>query len=141
MPERDLRPIWVLRERTAEEDDIDAVHRLLAYAVVGAAVVGLGWSVVLAVTGRGGRGRPAFERFQAAVVAVIVVAAASGLLMLVTGNGPHDGLHLLYAAVAVGLVPLARSFAGPSGGRAGRWLLAVAFLVLAAVVYRLFATG
>jgi len=80
-------------------------------------------------------------RFQAAVVSLLVVAAASGLIILAGGARPADGLHLLYALVAIALVPLARSFLGRASSRRSNLLLLVALVVLGAVVYRLFATG
>ncbi len=118
---------------------MDAIHRLLAWAAIVGVVAGIGWSAYLAVTRRdGGSG---FERFQASAVALLIVAGVSGLLMLATGARPTDGLHLLYAAIAVALIPLARSFLGGAGGRRAGALLLVAFVVLGALVYRLFATG
>lgn len=118
---------------------MDTVHLLLAWATVAAVVGGIGWSGYLGVT-RHDAGST-FERFQAGVVALLVVAAASGLLMLMTGARPADILHLLYAALAVGLIPLARSFLGALRGRRAGVLMIVAFAVLGAIVYRLFATG
>lgn len=118
---------------------MDAIHRLLAWAAVAGVVVGIGWSAYLAVTRRDGGS--AFERFQAGAVALLIVAGASGLLMLATGARPADGLHLLYAALAVALIPLARSFLGGADGRRTSAFLVVAFAVLGALVYRLFATG
>jgi len=100
---------------------------------------GIGWSAVLAASGR--TGGPAFERFQAAVVSVLVLAAVSGGAMLLAGESPADGLHLLYAGVAIVLVPLARSFLGRATGRAAAGMMLVAFAVLGGVVYRLFTTG
>ncbi len=114
-------------------------HGLLAYAVVAVTVAAMGRSVVLIVAGRSGV--PAFERFQAAVVSLLVVGAASGLALLATGARPAYGLHLLYAIVAIVLVPLARSFLGRATDRAARALLLAAFVVLAGAVYRLFTTG
>ena len=40
-------------------------------------------------------------------------ARASGLVLLAVGARPAEGLHLLYAIVAIALIPLARSFLGP----------------------------
>ncbi len=74
-------------------------------------------------------------------MALIIVGAASGGLLLVSGARPADGLHLLYALIAIGLIPLARSFLGRSTGRGAVMLVLVAFVVLGAVLYRLFATG
>ena len=118
---------------------MDGIHRLLAYAVVAVTGAGISWSLLLVAAGRGGG--PAFERFQAAVVAVLIVAAASGLVLMTTGARPTDGLHLLYAVVAVALIPLARSFVGRWGARRISGLLLAAFAVLGAVVFRLFSTG
>lgn len=118
---------------------MDRIHQILAYATVAFTVAGIGWSVFLALTRRAGG--PAFERFQAAVVSVLIVGAASGLVLLVVGARPAEGLHLLYAIVAIALIPLARSFLGRAHGGATVGLLLVVFVVLGAVVYRLFTTG
>ena len=118
---------------------MDGIHRLLAFGIVAITVVGIGWSAILLVTRRAGG--PAFERLQAAVVSVLVVSAASGLVLLATGARPADGLHLLYAIVAIALIPLARSFVGRASSRAAGALLLAAFIVLGGVVYRLFTTG
>jgi hypothetical protein len=118
---------------------MEAIHHLIAYLVVGGVALGIGWSVVLVVTGRAA-GR-IFEMAQAAVVSIVFVAAASGLLLLITGGWPQDPLHLLYALLAIALIPLARSFLGRDGARRSNLLLLAAFLVLTAVVYRLFTTG
>lgn len=118
---------------------LDGIHQILAYAIVASTVAGIGWSVFLALTRRAEG--PAFERFQAAVVSLLVVGGVSGLVLLATGARPSEGLHLLYAIVAIALIPLARSFLGRANDRAAAGLLFVAFVVLGAVVYRLFATG
>lgn len=118
---------------------MDTIHRVLAWTAVAGVVAGIAWSAVLAVSGRSGG--PAFERFQAAVVSLLVVAAASGLLLLVLGARPAEGLHLLYAVIAVGLIPLARSFLGKASGRRATGLLVVTFVVLGGLLFRLFTTG
>lgn len=118
---------------------MDALHLALAYAAIAGVVIGVGWAAVLLVTRR--PESPAFERFQAAVVAIVIVGAASGLVRLAAGARPADGLHLLYASVAIASIPLARSFLGRAGGRGPAALLLVAFIVLGALLYRLFTTG
>lgn len=118
---------------------MDLIHRLLAWTAVAGVVAGVGWSAALAISGR--TGGPAFERFQAAVVSLLVIAAASGLGLLALGARPTEGLHLLYAAIAVGLIPLARSFLGRATGRRATGLLLIAFAVLGGVLFRLFTTG
>jgi D-alanyl-lipoteichoic acid acyltransferase DltB (MBOAT superfamily) len=91
------------------------------------------------VTGRPGGRR--FEQAQAAVVSVFLIAAVSGGLLLPTGARPSEGLHFLYAIVALAVIPLARSFLGRTSARSAAALLLVAFVVLGAVTYRLFTTG
>ena len=118
---------------------MDAIHRLVADAAAVGVGVAVGWSLLLTLAGR--TGGEAFVLFQAAVVTVLLVAAASGATLLVTGARPADDLHLLYAVVAIALVPLARSFLRRAAGRPSAMLLAVAFVALGAVVYRLFTTG
>ena len=118
---------------------MDGIHRLLAYGAVALTVAGIGWSLLLVFAGRAGG--PAFERLQAAAVSVLVVAAASGLVLLAVGARPAEGLHLLYAIVAIALIPLARSFLGRANARAAGALLFAAFVVLGGVAYRLFTTG
>ena len=104
-----------------------------------ATVGAVAWSVVLVASGR--PAGPGFERFQAAVVSLFVVGAASGALLLFAGARPTDGLHLLYAVIAVAVIPLARSFLGRTSDRRASALLLAAFVVLGALTYRLFTTG
>jgi len=118
---------------------MEAIHRLIAYGAIPFIVIGIGWSIILVVARRGGG--PAFDRFQAAVVSVLFVGSVSGVALLASGMRPTDGLHLLYAAVAMAMVPLARSFTARSGQRATAALLVSAFLVLGALLYRLLTTG
>lgn len=100
---------------------------------------GAGWSLALLLSGRP-RG-PAVDRVQAVVLSIVIVAAASGLPLLATGDRPSDGLHLVYAVVAIGLIPLARSMLGRAGDTGARIQVAATFVILAALVYRLFMTG
>jgi hypothetical protein len=118
---------------------MEAIHRLIAYGAIPLIVTGIGWSIIHVVARRAGGA--AFDRFQAAVVSVLSVGSVSGAVLLASGTKPTDGLHLLYAAGALAMVPLARSFAGRSGQRAPAALLLSAFVVLGALLYRLLTTG
>ena len=131
-------------ERVASSSDkgrtgLDLIHRLLAYAGAAATVGGIAWSLALVVSGR--PAGPGFVRYQAAVVSVFVVGAASGALLMLAGQRPTEALHLLYAVIAVAVIPLARSFLARAGDKRAAALLLVAFVVLGAVTYRLFTTG
>lgn len=118
---------------------MDGFHRLLAYAAVATTAVGIVWSLLLIDRQR--PDVPGFERLQATVVSLIIVGAASGTVLLVMGAQPADPLHLLYAAIAVVVIPLARSFAGRTIERRSAILLLAAFAALGAIIYRLFTTG
>ena len=118
---------------------VETIHRLIAYAAIPLITAGIGWSLFLAVTRRAGGA--AFEPFQAAVVSLLIVGAASGAVLLASGARPADGLHLLYAGVALAIVPLARSFMARRGGRGTAPLMLAAFAVLGALMWRLLTTG
>lgn len=118
---------------------VEAIHRTIAYAAIPLIAAGIGWSLFLAVTRR--LAGSAFEPFQAAVVSLLVVAAAGGAVLLASGARPADGLHLLYAGVALAVVPLARSFMARRGGRRAAALMLAAFAVLGALMWRLLTTG
>lgn len=124
---------------SALQPGLEAIHRLIAYGAIPLIVAGIGWSIVL-VAARRDDGA-AFDTFQAAVVSVLFVGSVSGAVLLASGERPTDGLHLLYAAVAVAMVPLARSFTARSSQRATAALLLAAFVVLGALLFRLIATG
>jgi hypothetical protein len=119
--------------------DLDGIHRVVAYGTVAITLVGFGWTAILVVADRDGGS--AFEQFQAAAVSVLIVAAASGLVLLAVGARPAEGVHLLYAAVAIAVVPLARSFLGRTKGLARVAIFLAAFVVLGGIEYRLFTTG
>ena len=116
---------------------MELVHRLLAEASVLAVGLGLAWSLAV-VAGRAAR--PSLDRYGLMVAAAFLVVAAAGLGSLSAGGHPGEELHYVYAGLAVVLVPLARTFAGGEARR-DAWLNLGAWVVLAAVLYRLFATG
>ena len=134
-----LKDLPRCEQRLKGAPTLDDIHRLLFYAGVAFAAAGIGWSLVLVAAGRAGG--PTFDRFQAAVVSVLIVGGVSGLVMLSAGSRPSEGLHLLYAIVAITLIPLARSFVGRAQGRRASLLLLAGFVVLGAVMYRLYTTG
>ncbi|HEU4947914.1 MAG TPA: hypothetical protein VFT31_12235 [Kribbella sp.] len=77
-----------------------------------------------------------------ATVLAAGMTAASGLALLITGHRPAEWLHLVYAALALGLVPVAdnagttlRSDRGKALARLGGGLVSVV------VIARLFQTG
>ena len=115
------------------------LHRLAAEVALVLALLAVGWSALALA-----RGRPLSQLAIAnlAWVALIaIVAALLGLVVLATGSGPHDALHLVYAALAIVALPLT---AWVAAGRAARQRTVAGFvgsLVELILVVRLFQTG
>jgi hypothetical protein len=121
-----------------EDEAMERIHLVLGYVAVVAVAVGIAWSLVAARSPEAGGRR--FARFQALVVGLFAVAAVDGAGVQISGGQPNEGLHLVYAAIAIAVLPLARSFVPATHRRA--WIAALAaFVVLGFVLYRLFATG
>jgi hypothetical protein len=117
---------------------VEAIHMALAYVATATVVIGIGWSLA---SMRVPSVRPTwFGRFHVLVVALLATTAIAGLAEYASGPQPREGLHFLYAAIAIGVIPLARSFV-PAADRRANVAAAAAFVVLAFVIYRLFATG
>ena len=117
---------------------METIHRILGYASVVAVAVGIFWSAV--ATRSSALNTRRFVRFQALVVAILILASVAGMGLFVSGAQPNEGLHFVYAAIAVALLPLARSFV-PTMDRRSSIAALAAFVVLGFVLYRLFATG
>jgi hypothetical protein len=113
------------------------LHRLLALFTAAAAGVVLLVVLVEAVTHR--QRRFARDRAILAAVALVAIATLVGLLQLASGSRPDDLLHLLYAAVALLVLPVVR-FWGRLGGRRTLAIGAGA-VILALLLLRLFQTG
>jgi hypothetical protein len=116
---------------------IATIH-LVAALMVGASAIAV---VAVVITGRmAGRDvRFALDRAILAALGFVAIGIVVGLVILATGGRPTDPLHLLYAAVALLILPIARF----SDRLAGHRLLAVGVggVILAGLVVRLFQTG
>ncbi len=117
---------------------MEVIHRVLAYGAVAVVGIGIVWSVGL--TTKPATDRRLFDRFGLIVVGLLLIAALAGLAQLVSGARPKEDLHLVYAAIAIGLIPLARSFVAGRNRREAVVIVA-AYVVLAGVLFRLFSTG
>ncbi len=77
-----------------------------------------------------------------AVGVLLGMTAAGGLALLLGGRRPTETLlHLVYALLAFGLVPLADSLVAQAGPRRRALARLLGGLVAAVVIVRLFATG
>ena len=116
------------------------LHVLLAVLTAVALLAATGEGAVRAV-----RGRPAgvaADRTRAGALLVVGMTASSGLALLVGGHRPGEWLHLIYAVLAFGLVPVADNAATSLSSDRGKALARVgAGLVALVVLTRLFQTG
>jgi hypothetical protein len=116
------------------------VHRL--FAVV-AAVTGTAAKLEGALrVARGTSTRKACARTRAALLLVVGLTASSGLALLVTGKRPGEWLHVVYALLAFGLVPIADNATSAFDSDRGKGLVRFGGgLVSLVVLARLFQTG
>jgi hypothetical protein len=115
------------------------LHVMLALASIAA---------MLGVAGEGAvrlvRARPPAKAASAgwSTVAILLgMTAAGGLALLAGGQRPKELLHLVYALLAFGLVPLADSLAARASPRRRALARLGGALIAAGVIARLFATG
>lgn len=91
------------------------------------------------------RNRPAGNAAWRTLVAVLIsagVTALAGVALLISGEHPKEWLHLLYAALAFGLIPFSdnASISLPNNRTRGLYRV-VGGLVCLIVLTRLFVTG
>lgn len=84
---------------------------------------------------------PLAERAEQILLLAIVVTAAGGLGLFVSGARPTETLHFLYAVVGLGLLPVTGSLSRRWRPRAQGAATVVAALVVLVVILRLFQTG
>lgn len=75
------------------------------------------------------------------VLGAIVVQSGVGLVVLVGGEEPREGLHMLYAVGLVAVIPLALTFASEAPRRSRSAVMAVAGLAALLLAWRLLVTG
>jgi hypothetical protein len=81
------------------------------------------------------------SRLQALLLLVLAATIAGGLGLLAGGGRPHELLHLVYAVVVVGAVPMADSFFRRAAPRPRGIASLAGALVAIVVVARLSGTG
>lgn len=119
---------------------LKGLHVLLAVLTTMAVLVATIEGVV-----RISRNKPAGEAAWRTLLAVLISAGITilaGLALLISGERPKEWLHLLYAALAFGLIPFAdnASISIPNNRTRGLYR-AVGGLVCLTVLTRLFVTG
>lgn len=75
------------------------------------------------------------------VLGAFVVQSGIGLAVLIGGEEPQDGLHILYAVGLVAVLPLALTFASEAPRRSRSAVLAAAGVAALLLAWRLLVTG
>ena len=116
-----------------------ALHGLLAQLSLVLVLLSAGWAAVLVV--RSAPGGRYFVVNLGWTVGAIALAAVLGLVLLVTGPGPADPLHLVYGALALVALPGAALLAAGRPVRRQAIVVCIGAVVLLILVVRLFQTG
>ena len=111
----------------------------------------IGAAVVLVATGvffvfalfcaRTGRMEAVLANARKGMAALLGLEVLFGLVLLVQGSRPREGLHFLYGAVALGALPMASAFAAEAPGKARAGALAAGAGLLLIMIWRLWVTG
>jgi heme A synthase len=72
---------------------------------------------------------------------LFIVQGLIGVLMVLGGRQPHDGLHWLYGILLVILLPIAATYAAGRGSRRESLVYGLAGLFMAGLTVRAFTTG
>lgn len=116
-----------------------SLHLALALASAGMAA-GVGLEAAL----RGWRNVPPGRLaawLQRLTVMLLGITSAGGLGLLAGGAAPREGLHFVYALVAIAIVPVGGSLFARVPARARAIAAAFSAVVVLGVILRLFQTG
>jgi hypothetical protein len=111
-----------------------------ATAVVAVAIVAAGASAGLGIL-TGSRARRWMDRALLVLIAVVAAASVVGVIVLVAVGPPREWLHVVYAAVALWAVPVARAVGRARASTRIGWWVAAGGLVTLAALLRLWGTG
>ena len=113
------------------------LHSIGASVVLGGLVVTGLAATLIAIRG----GSSWTDRLRIGLTVLIGLQVLGGVVLFASGARPRESLHLLYGLAALGIVPLAATFASEAPPRPRAWVLATACLILVVVAWRLASTG
>jgi len=114
------------------------VHQRLGYALLAVLAAG----VVLAALAVRDAGRlPTLRAYLWLAVAAVAVQGIAGISLLLAGQRPAQGLHLMYGPLALVSLPLALLFTRGWGPRREAWALAAGFVITLLLAFRAVTTG
>jgi len=114
------------------------VHQRLGYALLAVLAAG----VVLGALAVRDAGRlPTLRAYLWLAVAAVAVQGIAGIGLLLAGQRPAQGLHVMYGPLALVSLPLAVLFARGWGPRREAWILATGFVIALLLAFRAVTTG
>ena len=114
------------------------VHQRLGYALLAVLVVGL---VLALLAVRDVRRLPTVRAYLWLAVAALVLQGIAGISLLLVGERPAEGLHVVYGPLALVSLPLTVLFARGWAPRREAWTFAAGFLVALLLAIRALMTG
>lgn len=114
-------------------------HGLVGQIAIVLGLVAVVWSIALLVTRRASG--PLFVGNLVSVFLAVAVAAALGVVTIVSGAPLRDGLHVLYGVLALGVLPGVALLASGRDARGQSIVVAIGVIVLVILLGRLLQTG
>ena len=117
---------------------LTTVHERLGYALLIVLAAGL---VLALLAVRDTRRLPTVRAYLWLAVAALVLQGIAGIGLLLAGQRPAQGLHLMYGPLALVSLPLTVLFARGWAPRREAWTFAAGFLMALLLAFRALTTG
>ena len=117
---------------------LTAIHQRLGVAVLVVAVAG---AVLVLVASARPNAMPTVRAFVRLCAAAAGLQVLTGLLLLLIGDRPSEGIHLFYGAATVVAVPAAAALGRHARGREETFYLLGGIVVMALMAVRAITTG
>jgi len=114
------------------------VHDRLGYALLIVLAVGV---VLAALAVRDQRLLPTVRSYLWLAFAAVVLQGIGGISLLLAGQRPAEGLHVLYGPLTLVSLPLTLLFARGTAPRREAWILTAGFVVALLLAFRALSTG
>ncbi|HEY6379926.1 MAG TPA: hypothetical protein VI316_12175 [Candidatus Dormibacteraeota bacterium] len=87
------------------------VHQRIGASIVALGAVGVVWAIVLLLRRTAS---PRFRMYVRLLAVLIAVQGALGILLVITGHRPVEGLHFVYGPVLLIALPVALRLGAPA---------------------------
>lgn len=84
---------------------------------------------------------PTLRSYLWLALAAVVLQGVAGISLLIAGQRPADGLHVMYGPLTLITLPLALLFTRGAAPRREAWILVAGFVVALLLAFRAVSTG